>query len=150
MDAQVSGARPILPLQLGEIWIAIDAGIVLELLGAKTWMRVPGASPQLPGILSWRSRAIAVLDLRETLALGGTPTNPPPRTVVAQVDDCTFAFFVDVAREARVVDPEQLRAPHVVTGRFVTHELALDGRVMPIVDVAAMIAAVSRGPVESA
>ncbi|HEU0031985.1 MAG TPA: CheW domain-containing protein [Kofleriaceae bacterium] len=138
--------RLVLPLQLGDVWIAIDPLFVQELLGARSWVRVPGAAPQLPGVLAWRSRAIAVLELREVLGLPTRATTTPPRTVVARVDDCTFAFFVDVAREVRAVDPAAIGAPHAVNGRFAAHELALEGRVMPLVDLAAVIDAVS-GPV---
>jgi len=142
--------RLVLPLQLDELWIAIDPTCVLELLGARTWMRVPGAAPSLPGILSWRSRVIAVLDLREVLGITARSTTPPPRTVVARVLDCTFAFFVDMAREARTVDEAALSTPHAVTGRFVKHQLSLDGRIMPFIDLAAVIDSVSRAPVDHA
>lgn len=150
MAAQASAPTPrlVLPLVLGDVWVAIDPGIVVEVLGTRTWMRVPGSPRQLPGILAWRSRAIAVLDLRDVLGVPGSANTPPPRTVIARADDCTFAFFVDVAREARTVDASAVTTPHAVGGRFVTHELALDGRVMPIVDVAAMIGAVANEPVE--
>jgi chemotaxis signal transduction protein len=133
-----------LPLQLADVWIAIDPGFVQELLGARSWVRVPGASPQLPGVIAWRSRAIAVLDLREVLGLPARSSSPA-RTVIARVEDCTFAFFVDVAREVRAVDEDAVIAPHAVTGRFATQELSIDGRVMPIVDLADIIEAVS-GP----
>jgi chemotaxis signal transduction protein len=133
----------VLPLQLGDVWIAIEPGYVQELIGARAWMRVPGASPHLPGILAWRSHAIAVLDLRALLGIAVHSTTPPPRTVVARVADCTFAFFVDVAREVRAVDEAAFKLPHAVTGSYVTHELSLDGRVMPVIDLAAVIEGVA-------
>jgi chemotaxis signal transduction protein len=70
--------------------------------------------------------------------------------VVARIGDCTFAFFVEVAREARTVDSSALTPPHAVTGKFVTHQLTLDGRVMPLIDLAAVIEAVAGAPVDPA
>lgn len=142
--------RLVLPLQLGDVWIAIDPGHVQEVLGARPWMRVPGAPASLPGVLTWRSRAIALLDLRELLGIASRATSTSARTVVARVDDCTFAFFVEMAREARAVDETALSTPHAVTGRFVTHQLALDSRVMPVVDLTAVIASVAGAPGERA
>lgn len=137
-------ARPVLPLQLGDVWIAIDPTLVQEMLGARSWVRVPGAMPQLPGVLSWRSRAIAVLELGDLLGLGGRASGTPARTVVARVADCTFAFFVDTAREVRTIDAAAIGPPHAVSGRFVTQELSLDNKVMPLVDLAAVIDVVAR------
>jgi chemotaxis signal transduction protein len=145
-----SATWPVLPVQIGDIWIAIDPRCVQEVLGSRTWMRIPGASPFLPGVLGWRSRAIAVLELREVLGLSSRSQSQPPRTVVARIADCTFAFFVEVAREARTVDAGALSAPHAVTGKFVTHQLTLDGRMMPLIDLTAVIETVAGASVESA
>lgn len=136
--------RFVLPLQLGEVWIAVNPSFVQELLGARSWMPVPGAARELPGVISWRSCAIAVLELSEVLGLGARPPNAQARTVVARVDDCTFAFFADVAREVRTVEEVAIGSAHAVSGRFVTQELSLDNKVMPLIDLAAVIEAVSR------
>ncbi|HEU4727850.1 MAG TPA: chemotaxis protein CheW [Kofleriaceae bacterium] len=133
-----------LPLQLGDIWVAVDPTLVQEMLGSRTWVRVPGAAPQLPGVISWRSRAIAVLELGDMLGVGARSSSAAARTVVARVTDCTFAFFVDSAREVRTIDASALEPPHAVSGRFVTQQLSLDNQVMPLIDLAAVIEAVSR------
>lgn len=140
--------RLVLPLQLGDVWIAIDPTCVQEVLGTRTWMRVPGASAHLPGVLAWRGRAIAVLDLSSVLGIT-MRAGSPPRTVIARIADCTFGFFVETAREARTVDASALSTPHAVTGEFVQHQLTLDGRVMPVVDLAGVIESVSRGAGEA-
>ncbi len=134
----------VLPVQINDRWIALDAGPIQEVLGQRPWVRIPGAPANLPGVLAWRGRAIAVLDLGAVLGVAdpAVPGTAKPRAVVIQVGGSTFAILVDAAREVYEIARELVRSPHATTHRFARGEIEVLGTPMPIVDLPALLASV--------
>jgi len=101
---------------------------------------LPFAAPRTPGVLSWRGRAVAVLDLGELLP-GGEPLRAGTtraRTLVVEAATCTLAIPVDVVREVHEVGPHQLR-PAGDGARHCTEEVSLLEGVMPVLDLASIV-----------
>ena len=155
-SAQVAGSRRfrydrpamavhLMPVQLGEAWLAVPAEKVQEILGERPWVALPSASPELPGVLAWRGRALAVLDLGRASGVGeplaeGTARR---RTMVVEEGACTLAVPIDGVREVHSVAEAQLRPPVATRMRFSAGEVEIDGTPMPVLDVAALVGAVA-------
>src|SRR5215471_796783 len=96
------------------VWHALPAEHVREILGGRGWVAIPTVSNGVPGVIAWRGRAIAVVDLG--VVQGAAPWLKSgvvrPRTVVVEARGCTVAFPVDLVREVSDVQRAELHAPH--------------------------------------
>ncbi len=139
-------SHAVLPIRIGEQWVAIDAFQVQEILGARPWIALPGSPSNVPGVFPWRGRAIAVLDLG-AMAQIAPPLDPAAshsRAVVVQAGANTMAILVDGAREVQEVPADRVHAPHATRGRYAVSEADIlsqsgDRVPVPIVDLHAMI-----------
>jgi chemotaxis signal transduction protein len=137
--------RQLIPVLMKQVWMALDAGHVQEVLSSRAWLPIPGANSEVPGVLSWRGRAIAVVDLgllagvAEPLAPGETRE----RTLVIQHGPYTMAVMVDGVREVADVHEEALRPIHAARQRFAQHEIDLNGAPMAVLDVPSVVSSVS-------
>src|SRR5579859_6114326 len=103
MSAVELHGAPVLPAMVDGEWFGIPAGVVQEVLPAATWVAVPGARPETPGISFWRDRPIAVVDIKALL--GGEKALVAgvarARLLIVAVGDDSVAVPVDAAREVR-------------------------------------------------
>lgn len=139
-----SHGRSLLPIQIQSNWLMIDADCVREVLGSRTWVPIPGASVEVPGVIPWRGRAVAVLDLAPFLPgmarIGAREQRA--RTVVLQVGDSLLALLVDAAREVQEIPNAQLRPPHATHQPLASFEVTLGETVMPVIDLHATVSRV--------
>ena len=143
--------RSFVPAKIGSVWMLLDALPVQEVLGARAWVRVPHASSQIPGVLPWRGRAIAVFDL-STLLEGGALLEPDvlrPRTVIVESRSCALAMPVDLVHEVREVADLHLRPPHGTRMRHSSGEVEIFGSLAPILDVDKVIAEILAGEADA-
>jgi purine-binding chemotaxis protein CheW len=134
----------LLPLQHDDVWLALPASYVQEILGSRTWVPIPGAPRAMPGVMAWRGRAVALLDLGALS--GGTPLaagRERARTVVVTLGASTLAIPVDTVHEVQDIDEDRLRAPHATRQRFADREVDLRGLPVPVLDLPAIMRAVS-------
>ena len=133
-------------MRISDVWFALEAASVVEILGQQRWAPLPGAPPQMPGVVPWRGRAIATLDLG--VLTGALPPMRPGevhgRMVVLKEGPCTLALAADAVREITEVARARVRPPHVTADRFSRGEVDLHGTVMPILDMAAIVQSVAR------
>src|SRR5690349_7751451 len=116
---------PLLPFHVDHVWMMLDASVVQEVMGRRTWVPIPGATGEIPGVLDWKGRAVAVLDVA-ALASGITPLDPAgarKRTIVVQLDGCSLAIPVDVVTEVQEVSPSSIRPLRAAGQRFATSEI---------------------------
>jgi chemotaxis signal transduction protein len=135
----------IVPLSVRGCWMALPAAALVEILGERPWVPIAGAPAELPGVVGWRGRAIAVLDLGMLIA-GGTPLQPGEsrrRTLVLSHDDCTLALPVDDVREVQEVAAERVHPANATRQRFAEREVDLDGVPMPLLDPAVIISSLA-------
>ncbi len=136
-----ASARSLIPAKVGLQWLAFEAHEVQEVIGARPWTPAPHATPLLPGLLPWRGRAVAVLDLA---VLGGAGerldrAKPRPRTLIIQARGCLVAMPVDVVREVQEVDADEVRRPDGAPSPHWPTEALLFGERVPVVDLAALV-----------
>jgi chemotaxis signal transduction protein len=132
--------RAIIPALAGSTWFVLDALVVQEVLGSRSWVPLPHAPPETPGVLSWRGRAVAVLDVRAYLAgcepLGAGATSP--RTLVVLGEGCTLALPVEAVREVHEVKPSDIRPAGTVSA-MIKEEVVVGGTTMPRIDLEAVL-----------
>jgi chemotaxis signal transduction protein len=134
----------VMPVQLSTVWVAVGVAHLQEVRGPLPWVPLPGAPPHLPGVVPWRGRAIAVLDLGGLLGVAPPvqPGEPRARTLIAQVDATAFAIPVDTVREVHTA--AELQDSHATQIRLAHGQVVIGGQVMPVVDLAHALAAVAR------
>jgi chemotaxis signal transduction protein len=132
----------IVPVRLNGMWVAVPAEAVQEVVGRRPWTAIPTAPPDIPGVLPWRGRAIALVDLGRVTGLGALSANETrARHVVLQLSGCTMALPVDAVREVQLVADEHLRAAEATQMRFSPSEIVLDGAPIPLIDVSELVRA---------
>jgi chemotaxis signal transduction protein len=133
--------RGFIPAKIGQAWVAVEATYVQEILGARPWVPIPHASPNVPGVLAWRGRAIAVLDLARLVA-SGDPLRPGVerlRNLVVEAQGCALALPVDAVHEARELEGPQVRPSCATRLLHSSSEIELLGAVAAVIDVASMV-----------
>lgn len=140
----MSGARRLLPLKVGGVWLAIDALAAVEVLGPRTVVQIPGADAAVPGVIAWRGRAIAVVEL--TVAIGaGAAGAPRERVVVVELPGAAFALPVEAVHEVHDVPAEAMRPAHGARLPHAALEVELDGAPVPVLELDALLAALLPG-----
>jgi chemotaxis signal transduction protein len=135
----------LLPVQVQTVSIAIDARYVYEIVGPQPTVLLPGARSEIPGIMSYRGKAIGLFDFA-AVAEGLVPlTNAAPRArvLVVQVGANTVAAPVDFVREVREMPADSLVPPRLTAQKYAAAEVEIDGVVMPVFDFAAFLAAIA-------
>ena len=130
----------VVPAKLHDVWFVVPASAVQEILGEQRWVPIAGAPNEMPGVIAWRGRAVAVVDLGpmsggSAMAVGEARR----RTVIVNVEDATLALPVEGVREVQELPEEALRPAHLTRLRHATMEIELDGVPMPLVDLADLL-----------
>jgi chemotaxis signal transduction protein len=138
----------LLPVQVQSVSIAVDARHVQEIVSPQPTVLLPGARAEIPGVMSYRGRAIGVFDFAALLD-GLTPLADAvtrARVLVIEVGANTLAVPVDLVRAVRDIPAESLLPPRLTEQKFSAAEVEIDGVIMPVFDFAAFLAAVAPLP----
>ena len=133
--------RGFIPAKIGSAWLAVEAVYVQDILGARAWVPIPHASPNIPGVLAWRGRAIAIFDLAKLVQSSDAlrPGVERPRNLIVEACGCTLAIPVDAVHEVRELDGAAVRQSHATQLRHSTLEIDLFNGVAAVVDVASVV-----------
>ncbi len=135
----------LVPVRLGDNWILVHAKIVLEFVSQISWLSVPGSSPLVPGVMTWKGRAIPVLDLPRALNLGSINSlDDCSRTMVVEHSVGTVGIPVSGAREVRVYSDERIRPPHVSTLPYAMGEIDDADAVLPVIEIEQILTEVGK------
>ncbi|MCC6875752.1 MAG: chemotaxis protein CheW [Sandaracinaceae bacterium] len=129
----------VLPVEVAGRALAVEASATREVLGRCEITRVPGAPTGLAGVIAWRGRAVAVLDLG--VLLGVAQSQERARTLVLEIGGHAIAIPVDRARESCLVTPRPSQVGHMPHARA---EVEIEGRVLPLFDAADWLASLER------
>ena len=135
----------VVALKIDEFWIGLDASLVLEVLGESPWVPLAGVAAAVPGVLAWRGRAIAVVDLANAAGLGSasSPTRRR-RALVVKFGGDTLALPVDDVREVQLIDAESVQSSHATRLRYSSSEVDINGLTLPLLDSSALMASLIR------
>jgi chemotaxis signal transduction protein len=126
----------VVPIRLGDSWVLVRAEIVSEFLPSTPWLSVPGSTPLLPGVMTWRGRAIPVLDLPRALNMGTiSALNECSRVMVVEHAVGVVAIPLDGAREVRTLADDDIRPVHVSTTPYTAGEVDSADAVLPLIEI---------------
>lgn len=131
-----------LPARLDTMWVLVDAAGVLEVVGSVPWLRLPRAPRAIPAVIAWRAQAIPILDLAG-LVPGVAHGQPRERTLIVRASGSTVGVPVDAVTEVISVAPEALRVPHAVRPEIAAAETDVQGQLMALVDLDALVSRLS-------
>ncbi|MEW5851014.1 MAG: chemotaxis protein CheW [Myxococcota bacterium] len=141
-------SKALLPLRRAGQWMVVEAEQVQDILGVVTWVPIPGAPSALPGVLPWRGRAIAVLDVgAATGAFAALAANAPAaRNVVVHAANVTVAIPVEAVQEVQQVSDDAVTPRQLTTMQHCSREVQVQGVPMPLLDLGALLSSlVGRG-----
>lgn len=96
-------SRQLLLVTSGAAVYALDADCVREITAMLPTVRIPGAGPEVRGLINLRGQLLPVIDLGVTL--GGAPTQGEMvEVVVLAVEERSFGLLVEEVREVITVD----------------------------------------------
>jgi chemotaxis signal transduction protein len=140
---ETSAAVAVLPLGVAGEPCAVPALAVLEVLGARRVVAIPGAPLHFPGVMAWRGRAVAVLDLGVLLGKPPRPLEPPPeRSIVVGIADGVVALPAELVEGVAQAEPGAFRPAHITRHRFAETEVDLGPQVLPVLDLGLIARAV--------
>lgn len=94
-------ASAILPMKIDGLRVAVRADRVVEVISEREFTPLAGATARAPGVVTWRERAVAAVDVGALL--GAAPTLRPGerrrRIAVLKVGTCTAAVPVDEVQD---------------------------------------------------
>lgn len=132
--------RHLMPIEIGAQWFLVEADPVREVLGAEPWLPIPRARAELPGVVVWRGRAVPLVDLGRVLGVEASGDDARARTLIVSHERGPAAFAVSRAREVRSIEDDRLRPIPARAVPYATRELDDDGTLMPVLDLAALLA----------
>lgn len=138
--------RALVPVRLGSTWVLLETEIIQEILGAETWLPIPGARAEMPGVIAWRGRAIPIIDLAAPFGIERlSPGESRPRTLIAVVDGSVVAIPVDTAREVHAFSPSELKPCNVTSLAYAVAEAELFERVLAVIDLQRFVQEIQGG-----
>ncbi|MBL8981865.1 MAG: purine-binding chemotaxis protein CheW [Gemmatimonadetes bacterium] len=109
-------SRQLLLVSSGAVTYALDADCVREITAMLPTVRIPGAGPEVRGLINLRGQLLPIVDL--AVKLGGGPTEGEMvEVVVLAVEGRNFGLLVEEVREVISVDPDEGRVSKLLKGQ---------------------------------
>lgn len=121
---------------------------VQEVLKVPTLTHMPGAHPQVRGVLNLRGRVVPVIDLRRAIGMGDDDNaSPPAHLVVAEFNRSVQAFLVSQVERIVHLDVGELRPPPAeFADGYLTAIARFQNQDVEIIDVEKVLAEILGGP----
>ena len=139
----MSNELQIVGFRVGPETYGVPIAAVQEILRPMPITAVPGAPPQVEGVVNLRGRIVSVVDLRKRCGAAPTTDARKNRIVVAEVEGRRVGMVVDSASEVLRIAESCIEPPSTVFGdspaSYVTGVAKLPGRLVILVDIAKML-----------
>lgn len=125
---------------------------VQEVLKVPALTHMPGAHPQVRGVLDLRGRVVPVIDLRRAIGMADDASLPPPaHLVVAEFNRSVQAFLVSQVERIVHLDVGELQPPPEMladadTDNYLTAVARFQNEAVEIIDVEKVLAEILGGP----
>jgi chemotaxis signal transduction protein len=119
----------------------VHARMVQEILGEKAWIPIPGACKEIPGVVQWNRRAVAMLDLGRVVAdlRPLQPGEKRPRTLMLRIGESNLALPTDAVSAILEVDATNIRPRAVSDFLLCRSEVLLNDEVTPLLEPAMLL-----------
>ncbi|MBL8796069.1 MAG: chemotaxis protein CheW [Planctomycetia bacterium] len=113
------------------LWFGLSIAQVQEVLEPLPWTSVPGVPRYVHGLIGWRDRPVAVLDLNERLGLPASRAGEAQRMLVVQAGTSGALLAFPVAAALRLL---RLPVPHRARPELLSLEPSLVRGVVELMD----------------
>jgi chemotaxis signal transduction protein len=127
-------------LGVGRFAIALDQ--VAEVGKVPAITRVPGVPGWVAGVVNWRGRVLAILDLRQLLGVDAATSGPAARLVVLATDAATVGILVDAIEGTAAFGDGHEPVPAALTGagaELIRGQVPRDDGPVAVLDVDAVM-----------
>lgn len=148
-DAADATSLHALLFQVGQETYAVPSASVREIMRYRAYTPVPGAPPQLPGIVSQRGAILPVVDLRALLGLAEIELTRSARLVVAQHGEIDMCLLVEAVFDLDTLSIEVIDHPPTALeagrARFLRGVVQHGDRPVALLDLEVVIASLREG-----
>jgi purine-binding chemotaxis protein CheW len=109
-DAQIS-ERQLVIFRLADEAFGIDIAVVQEIIRMAVITPVPGARPEILGLVNLRGQTIPVMDLRTRLSMAAGEETSDRRIVVIESAQGRLGLVVDAVEEVVTLQADSWQAP---------------------------------------
>ena len=144
--------HPYLTFLVGDQLYAIQACRVIEVRPHDSVTRIAGLPDWVLGVVSFDGEFVPVVDLRVLLGVGGVEPSGLEAQLCVKAVGCSAALAVGDVGEVLLLAQHRVRSvPHPVAdvARYIEGFAAHDGRVLVVLELAALLAAASIRPVRA-
>ena len=129
-------SEPLLMISVQSQRLLIVARLVREVLGERTWVPLPGTRHELPGVVGWGRRAVAMLDLARVLPnlRPLSPSERRSRTLLLEVEGSHLAVPADGVSAIFDIEASAIHPRSLITFPLCRSEVHVDGEVLPLFD----------------
>lgn len=141
----------LLSFYLSDEWFALPLDKVKVVTRLLDVTPVPGASPYVLGVINHKSAIYPLVDVHQLLKIEPQPPTRSSRFVIIQHDRYTLALLVDnmgEVREVNISDLERHVRSHNETSDYISNEISIDGRLLGLLNMDAILNAVSEGEIQ--
>ena len=141
----------LLSFYLSDEWFALPLEKVKVVTRLLDVTPVPGASPYVLGVINHKSAIYPLVDIHQLLKIEPQPPTRASRFVIIQQGKYTLALLVDNMGEVRQVntsDLDQRFRSHGETSEFIQNELTIEGRLLGLLNLDAILIAISEGEIQ--
>ena len=129
-------SEPLILITIQSLKLLVAARYVREVLGEREWIPIPGTRQEIPGVVGWGRRAVAMLDLARVVpeALAIKIGEKRPRMLMLQVADSHLAVPADSVSSIVDVADMDIRPRALSSFPLCRSEVHLNGQVLPLFD----------------
>ena len=133
--------EPHLMITVQSLRLLLLARCVREVLGTKEWFPIPGARQEIPGVVGWGHRAVAMLDLAR-LAPDLRPLQvgeQRSRLLILQVGESRLAVPADSVSSIIDIDTDAIHPRSVTAFPLSRSEVRIGDEVLPLFEPALIL-----------
>jgi purine-binding chemotaxis protein CheW len=150
-----SGTLQLATFYVADMCLALDIGVIQEIIRDVKITRVPHARPQVHGVINLRGDVATIIDLRQVLGLVALESIAETQTLIVRSQGECIGLIVDRVGDICAVDATAIVPPppnvDKVDGRFFHGVCQRGSEIILVLDLeeALALSPPSRGPSES-
>ena len=127
--------RAYLRFRVGNQWYGIDVDHVIEVLNFMMLTEIPGAAPDLLGMMTLRDMVIPVTDLRLRFGLSDVELAVDTPVIAVNTDHNPMGLVVDDVDDLATINTDQIASYQGNDSPYVTQVARLDDGLLLLLDL---------------
>ncbi len=132
-------SRQFVTFTLAEETFGVDTDRIQEIIGYRSFTKIPEQPRYMPGVLNLRGSVVPVVDLRLKFNLEPRPYDRYTVILIIKISERTVGLVVDAVSDVISLKPEQMQPPPQVSKKphyaFIQAVARMDDQFIIILDV---------------